>query len=68
MGGTHPLGLTPMADQVLGGIIMWVGQGIYIMMAFSAIFFRWARWDDQEEPPINHEPIPGLQPLATRHQ
>jgi putative membrane protein len=68
MGGTHPLGMTPMADQVLGGIIMWVGQGIYIMFAFSAIFFRWARWDDQEEPPINHEPIPRLQPVATRHQ
>lgn len=68
MGGEHPLGLTPMADQVLGGLIMWVGQGVYIMFVFSAIFYRWARWDDQEEPPLNREPIPGLQPFATRHQ
>ncbi len=66
MGGTHPLGLTPMADQVLGGLIMWVGQGVYIMFVFSAIFYRWARWDDQEEPPLNREPIPRLQPLSTR--
>jgi putative membrane protein len=57
-GGTHPLGLTPMADQVLGGLIMWVGQGVYIMFVFTAIFFRWSRWDDQEEPPINREAIP----------
>lgn len=58
MGGTHPLGLTPMADQVLGGLIMWVGQGVYIMFVFTAIFYRWSRWDDQEEPPVNREPIP----------
>src|SRR5690349_16272369 len=69
MGGTHPLGLTPMADQVLGGIIMWVGQGVYIMFAFSAIFYRWAQLgDDQEDPPVNREPIPGLHTLATRRQ
>jgi len=67
MGGTHPLGLTPMADQVLGGLIMWVGQGVYIMFVFTAIFYRWSRWDDQEEPPINREPIPRLQPVATHH-
>src|SRR6516225_4274556 len=69
MGGEHPLGLTPLADQVLGGLIMWVGQGVYIMFAFSAIFYRWARWDDQEEPPLNGEPIPRLQvPVTPHHQ
>jgi cytochrome c oxidase assembly factor CtaG len=58
-----------MADQVLGGIIMWVGQGVYIMFAFSAIFYRWAQLgDDQEDPPVNREPIPGLHTLATRRQ
>jgi putative membrane protein len=51
--GPHPLGLTPMADQVLGGIIMWVGQGVYLMFVFSAIFFCWARNDAEEMPPIN---------------
>jgi putative membrane protein len=67
MGGTHPLGLTPMADQVLGGLIMWVGQGVYIMFVFTAIFYRWSRWDDQEEPPLNREPIPSLKPLPFQH-
>ncbi len=60
IGGMHPLGMTPMADQVLGGLIMWVGQGIYVMFVFTAIFYRWSQTDDQEEPPINREPIPRL--------
>jgi cytochrome c oxidase assembly factor CtaG len=51
--GPHPLGFTPMADQVLGGLIMWIGQGIYIMFVFTAIFARWSRTEDQEMPPIN---------------
>jgi len=55
-----------MADQVLGGLIMWVGQGVYIMFVFTAIFYRWSRWDDQEEPPINHEAIPRLHSVAGR--
>lgn len=67
MGGTHPLGLTPMADQVLGGLIMWVGQGVYIMFVFTAIFYRWSRWDDQEEPPLNRQPIPTLKPARLQH-
>jgi putative membrane protein len=67
VGGMHPLGLTPMADQVLGGLIMWIGQGVYIMFVFTAIFYRWSRSDDQEEPPLNREPIPRFQPVATHH-
>lgn len=51
--GNHPLGLTPQEDQVLGGIIMWVGQAAYIMFVFTMVFARWARTDDQEIPPIN---------------
>jgi putative membrane protein len=68
MGGIHPLGFTPMADQVLGGLIMWVGQGVYIMFVFTAIFYRWSLTDDQEEPPINREPIPLLKPASVQHQ
>ena len=67
LGGTHPLGLTPMADQVLGGLIMWVGQGVYIMFVFTAIFYRWSRRDDQEEPPLNREPIPTLRHARLEH-
>jgi putative membrane protein len=49
----HPFGLTAQADQVLGGLIMWVGQGVYLMCVFTAIFFRWSRRDDREIPSIN---------------
>jgi putative membrane protein len=58
MEAPHPFGLTPMADQVLGGLIMWVGQGVYIMFVFSGIFLRWARRDDTEMPPINRQAPP----------
>jgi putative membrane protein len=54
--GKHPFGLTPLADQVLGGLIMWIGQGVYIMFVFSGIFFRWAQREDSEFPAINHKP------------
>jgi putative membrane protein len=35
-------GLTPFADQRLGGVIMWVPAGLVPLLAFTAIFFRWA--------------------------
>jgi putative membrane protein len=54
--GQHPFGLTPIADQVLGGLIMWIGQGVYIMFVFSGIFFRWAQHEDSEFPPANRQP------------
>lgn len=34
--------LTPFADQRLGGVIMWVPAGLIPLLAFTAIFFRWA--------------------------
>ncbi len=64
--GTHPFGLTPLADQVLGGLIMWIGQGVYIMFVFSGIFFRWAQREDSEIPAINRNPasVRALHPPA----
>jgi putative membrane protein len=49
-GGPHPWGLTPLADQVLGGLLMWIGTGLYFMAVFTAMFFRWAQRDDRDEP------------------
>jgi putative membrane protein len=63
----HPFGLTPMADQVLGGLIMWIGQGVYIMFVFTGIFFRWAMREDSEIPAFNRQipaPIQILRPTA----
>ncbi|MFN8627868.1 MAG: cytochrome c oxidase assembly protein [Candidatus Binatia bacterium] len=48
--GPHPGGLTPLADQVLGGLLMWVGAGLYFMCVFSIMFFRWAQREDRDEP------------------
>jgi len=48
----HPLGLTALADQELGGLLMWVGAGLYLMCVFSLIFFRWARREDRDEPVV----------------
>ncbi len=61
--GPHPWGLTPLADQRLGGLLMWVGAGLYFMCVFSIMFFRWAQRDDRDEPLIG----PGILPAgATR--
>jgi putative membrane protein len=50
--GPHPAHLSALADQQLGGLLMWVGAGLYLMAVFSAIFFRWARRDDRDEPSV----------------
>src|SRR5882724_8781941 len=33
--------LTPLADQRLGGIIMWVPSGLIPLTAFTIVYFRW---------------------------
>jgi len=50
--GPHPFGIAPLTDQVWGGLLMWVGGGTYFMAVFSAIFFRWARREAHEAPPV----------------
>ena len=35
-------GLTALADQRLGGVIMWVPAGVVPLIAFTIVFFRWA--------------------------
>jgi putative membrane protein len=62
----HPLGLTPVADQIIGGLIMWVGAGFYMIGVFTTIYFQWARRDDLDEPEINFAPIPVASPFRSR--
>jgi putative membrane protein len=33
--------VTPLQDQRLGGVLMWVPAGIVPLVAFTAVFFRW---------------------------
>jgi putative membrane protein len=34
-------GLTPMDDQLIGGLIMWIPGGLFFFIVISVIFFRW---------------------------
>jgi putative membrane protein len=43
--------VTPLADQRLGGVLMWVPAGIIPLVAFTIVFFRWAAAErDADEP------------------
>lgn len=59
--GPHPLGLTALADQELGGLVMWVGQGLYVTIVASVIFFRWiARSETGDQPVVRDTRFAGL--------
>lgn len=34
-------GITPMEDQLIGGLIMWIPGGLVFLAVISVIFFRW---------------------------
>jgi putative membrane protein len=38
-------GITPMKDQALGGLIMWVPGSLFFGLVFSIIFFKWVEAD-----------------------
>jgi len=42
------LDLTPLADQRLGGVIMWVPAGLIPVAAFTLVFFRWVAAEADE--------------------
>lgn len=42
-------GLEPLADQRLGGLIMWVPAGLIPLAAFTVVFFRWVAAEPEEE-------------------
>jgi len=50
--GLHGWGIKPIDDQVLGGLLMWIGQGTYLMFVFTLIFFRWSRNEDNDLPAV----------------
>jgi putative membrane protein len=40
-------GLSPLDDQRLGGLLMWVPGNIWMFLAIGVLFFRWAREEQQ---------------------
>jgi putative membrane protein len=45
--------LSPLEDQQLGGLIMWVGSGMFFLVATGVVFFVWAA----REEAANRRPI-----------
>jgi putative membrane protein len=42
------LGITPMNDQLIGGLIMWIPGGLFFYSIISIVFFRWQQRDGVE--------------------
>jgi putative membrane protein len=34
-------GITPMQDQLIGALIMWIPGGLFFFVIISIVFFRW---------------------------
>jgi putative membrane protein len=47
------VGLSPLEDQQVGGLIMWVGSGLYFLVAIGVVFFLWA----SREEAANRRPL-----------
>ena len=45
--------LSPLEDQQIGGLIMWVGSGLYFLIATGVVFFLWA----SREEAANRRPV-----------
>lgn len=45
--------LSPIDDQQLGGLLMWVGGGVYFLIATGVVFFAWA----SREEAANRRPV-----------
>jgi putative membrane protein len=41
-------GVDALADQRLGGVLMWIPAGVVPVVAFTAVFFRWAAAEEEE--------------------
>jgi putative membrane protein len=41
-------GISPMQDQLIGGLIMWIPGGLFFFAVISVIFFRWQQHEGDE--------------------
>lgn len=65
------LGLSVMADQQIGGLMMWVPGGLVFWLAMTVVWFRWsareARGDAERQVPLEVYGLPAEpSPAATR--
>jgi len=49
--GTAPRvgGLSPLDDQQIGGLLMWVLGGLMLWIVMTVIWFRWSFWDARDD-------------------
>ncbi len=60
-------GMTPLVDQQVGGLMMWVGGGTYFFGALAVIFFIWANRDAADQARERARLKPGTpRPLGSR--
>lgn len=45
----RPLGISVADDQVIGGLLMWVGMNLVFLTMLSIIFLRWANSEERKE-------------------
>jgi putative membrane protein len=48
--------LTPLDDQRLGGVIMWVPGGLALWVAITVVYFRWTHREVREDEPRMRAP------------
>lgn len=64
---TQPWGLTPLQDQQLGGLIMWIPAGLVYVIAGLALFAGWLRESEKRTDNSNATTLVPLQsPTARR--
>jgi putative membrane protein len=44
--------ITPLMDQQISGLIMWVGGGTFFLFVFALVFYRWAQLSEAQEPQV----------------
>ena len=45
----RPLGISVADDQVMGGLLMWVGMNLVFLTVLSIIFLRWANREERND-------------------
>src|SRR3989442_10201654 len=58
-------GLPPLADQQIGGLMMWVPGGLVFWLAMTVVWFRWAASENAELETRNAEPAGGVSPACS---
>jgi putative membrane protein len=41
-------GITPMEDQRIGGLVMWIPGGVFFYLVMTVVFFKWASRDGDD--------------------